>query len=172
MKKVIILFLAIAATMVLLLTGRHYRQQDLLYEKMQDFWNIDWQMSVMERNTEKSIKIFQGPIYIENESIVMPLVEYIDDTVASDTTTWQSVDEMEQAFSGTWSIINCRPDSIQIDITGHPLSGKYEVTFRKEYFSKQDHFLMYLKNDSTELVCEKNDSYVLDCPKILENWEN
>ena len=144
MKKVIILFLMIAAMMVLLLAGNHFRQQDLLYEKMQEYWNIDWQISVMERNTEKSIRIFQEPIYIENENIVMPMVEYEESMITSDTINQQSEEEMEQAFSGTWSIINCRPDSIQIEVFGHPLSGKYEVTFRKEYYSKQYHFLMYL----------------------------
>ena len=107
------------------------------------------------------------PINIEGDSISLPLLMMKNDTINNDIITDQELDCI-----GSWQIISCKPDSIQILVPGHPFSGKYEVVFKKEYFSNQYHFLICLKNDSTNLICEKNESFFSGRPKILENWEN
>ena len=167
MKKVVILIFVIAAIVALLLMGNNHRQEQRLYNKMQGYLNVDWQNSAMERSSDYSLPLVLQPINIEGDSISLPLLMMKNDTINNDIITDQELDCI-----GSWQIISCKPDSIQILVPGHPFSGKYEVAFKKEYFSNQYHFLICLKNDSTNLICEKNESFFSGRPKVLENWEN
>lgn len=166
MKKVVILILVIAAIVALFL-GNNHRQEQRLYNKMQGYLNVDWQNSAMERSSDYSLPLVLQPINIEGDSISLPLLMMKNDTINNDIITDQELDCV-----GSWQIISRQPDSIQILVPGHPFSGKYEVAFKKEYFSNQYHFLICLKNDSTNLICEKNESFFSGRPKVLENWEN
>jgi len=172
MKKVVILILVIAAIVALLMMGNNHRQEQRLYSKMQGYLNVDWQNSALERSSDYSFPLVLQPINIEGDSISLPLIMIKNDTITNDTTNNQTISERELECVGSWQIISCQPDSIQILVPGHPFSGKYEVAFKKEYISNQYHFLIYLKNDSTNLICEKNESFISGRPKILENWED
>ena len=166
MKKVVILILVIAAIVALFL-GNNHRQEQRLYNKMQGYLNVDWQNSAMERSSDYSLPLVLQPINIEGDSISLPLLMMKNDTINNDIITDRELDCV-----GSWQIISRQPDSIQILVPGHPFSGKYEVAFKKEYFSNQYHFLICFKNDSTNLICEKNESFFSGRPKVLENWEN
>ena len=166
MKKVVILILVIAAIVALFL-GNNHRQEQRLYNKMQGYLNVDWQNSAMERSSDYSLPLVLQPIIIEGDSKSLPLLMMKNDTINNDIITDQELDCV-----GSWQIISRQPDSIQILVPGHPFSGKYEVAFKKDYFSNQYHFLICLKNDSTNLICEKNESFFSGRPKVLENWEN
>lgn len=172
MKKVVILIFVIAAIVALLLMGNNHRQEQRLYNKMQGYLNVDWQNSALERNSDYFFLLDLQPINIEGESISLPLIMIKNDTTTNDTTHNKTIKDRELDCVGSWQIISRQPDSIQILVPGHPFSGKYEVAFKKEYFSNQYHFLICLKNDSTNLICEKNESFFSGRPKVLENWEN
>jgi len=79
-------------------------------------------------------------------------------------------DEMQKNATGTWKIINTKPDSIFFNVPKNPLHGKYAVKFyRGVTILNKFGYKMKLSNDSTLLICSKGSTIFNDDAR---NWEN
>ena len=146
---------------------------------MQNYWNIDWRNSRVDRDNKYDYVL--SPIIINEHSVYLPLAELVrktsdsspeDSVIIGGTDDENSFSIIENEANGYWEIISCDPDTINIVAPNHPLNGKYHILFKKEYFNNRLHFMMYLKNDSTYLICEKDFLLLFGRPKGLDNWEN
>ncbi len=113
--------------------------------RLDGWWAMELDSCYVTTCSDSSWYVLSNTILIDDDkSCILPLV----------STLKNAIDR-----SGSWSLIQDKnsPDSIIFDVPGHPLQGKYQLTFYKDYDRME--FKMKLENDSTHLVAYK---FVID----------
>ena len=153
---------------VLAVYGYIHRRDASINSRLQGIWNI-----VDENHLRKQDYILTfNIIHFQSDAIELPSFE----SSFSETNNSENKGYSNSSFwylkLGNWKLISTRPDSIMINHPIHPLKGKYAIQFSKELL--EDHFyhyFLYLNNDSTQIILEKQFSNMFGTPPSKKEWE-
>lgn len=134
-----------------------------IYARLEGEINIDYEYSSWKRFSNYSLGPVLEPMIFQKDSVVLPKLFCVGNNASH-------VRQIETV--GSWEIIHESPDSIIINASNHPFTGKYLVEFKRQFIQSKLHFYVYLTNDSTRIIGEKYFLFAFGIPKIAEHWED
>lgn len=134
-----------------------------IYARLEGEIDIDYEYSSWKRFSNYSLGPVLEPMNFQKDSVVLPKLFCVGNNASH-------VRQIETV--GSWEIIHESPDSIIINASNHPFSGKYLVEFKRQFILNKLHYYVYLTNDSTRIIGEKYFLFAFGRPKIAEHWED
>ncbi len=170
LRNSLILFIVILTIAFFICYGFIHRRESHLNTKILGYWSI-----LSEQHLRKNDYYFTyNIIHFDSRIIKLPSFEIIDSNTNStlNKSIYDSYALIWNNNLGYWRLNSINPDSIIINNPSHPLNGKYGIFFKKKLLDDQiHHYLLYLINDSTELILEKNFSTLFGVPPTKKQWE-
>ena len=167
-KRVVIYSALSILLIVFAVYGYIHKRDASINNRLQGIWNI-----VNENHLRKQDYILTfNVIHFKSDAINLPSFEpSVPEKIKSENNGYNNASAWYLKL-GDWKLINTRPDSIMINHPIHPLKGKYAIQFRKELLGDHFyHYFLYLNNDSTQIILEKQFSNMFGSPPSKKEWE-